>query len=196
MSKSGRRSQAPAQTQSNPTLRYLVLAALALLVIGIVAFIWFQNSGGSDGIAGLQNFGKPKGGIHAQGKLAYPNTPPIGGAHNPSWQTCGIYNQPLENEYAVHSMEHGAAWITYDPSLSPDAVATLKGLVRGRSYTLLSPYPGLPSPIVASAWGFQLAVKEANDPRLPLFITRFANGPQAPEPGSPCTGSQGTPDEK
>ena len=195
MSKSGRRTQATAQTQSNSALRYIVLAGVVVLIIGILAFIWLQ-SGGSEGINGLKNFGKPQGGIHAQGKLSYPNSPPIGGPHNPSWQTCGIYNQPIENEYAVHSMEHGAAWITYDPALSPDAVSTLKGLVRGRSYTLLSPYPGLPAPIVASAWGFQLSVTEASDPRLPQFITRFANGPQAPEPGSPCTGSQGQPDEK
>ena len=198
MSKSGRRSQAPTQAQSNPTLRYIVLAGVAVLVVGIIALIWLQSggSGGSEGIAGLKNFGKPQGGIHAQGKLSYPNNPPIGGAHNPSWQTCGIYSQPIENEYAVHSMEHGAAWITYDPALSPDAVSTLKSLVRGRSYSLLSPYPGLPDPIVASAWGFQLSVKEASDPRLLQFITRFANGPQAPEPGSPCTGSQGQPDER
>lgn len=73
---------------------------------------------------------------------------------------------------------------------------TLKGLVRGRSYTLLAPYPGLPSPIVASAWGYQLAVKEATDPRLPLFVTRFANGPQALEPGASCSGATGQPDER
>ena len=193
MSKSGRRS--PAQPQSNPTSLYIVLAVIAALVIGGIVFAVSQSGGGAGNIDGLQNFGSPRGG-HTQGKLAYPNTPPIGGAHNPSWQNCGIYSQPIENEYGVHSMEHGAVWITYDPSLSPDSVNTLKGLVRGKPYTLLTPYPGLPSPIVASAWGFQLAVKEANDPRLPLFVTRFAAGPQAPEPGAACSGAKGQPDER
>jgi hypothetical protein len=92
-------------------------------------------------------------------------------------------------------MEHGAVWIAYDPSLSADAVAELKDLVRARAYTLLAPYPGLPSPIVASAWGFQLSVKDAGDAQLGQFIQRFANGTQAPEPGAPCTGSVGQPDE-
>ncbi|HET9972943.1 MAG TPA: DUF3105 domain-containing protein [Streptosporangiaceae bacterium] len=30
---------------------------------------------------------------------------------------CGIYDQPVPNERAVHNMEHGAIWITYQPSL-------------------------------------------------------------------------------
>jgi hypothetical protein len=180
-------------------MTYVLLGVIAVLVIGGIVLIASQSSGGASGanaIEGLQNFGSPQGGIHRQGKLAYPNTPPIGGAHNPGWQTCGIYSQPVENEYAVHSMEHGAAWITYDPSLSPEALNSLKGLVRGRNYVLLSPFPGLPSPVVISAWGFQLQVQDASDPRLLQFITRFAGGPQAPEPGAPCSGSNGTPDER
>ncbi len=201
MSKSGRRSQAQVQPPSNSKSLYIILAVVAALVIGGVVFAMSQSGGtngttGAGNIEGLQNFGSPRSGQHAQGKFSYPNTPPIGGVHNPSWQNCGIYNQPVENEYAVHSMEHGAAWIAYDPTLSAEAVNTLKGLVRGRSYTLLAPYPGLPSPIVASAWGYQLAVKEASDPRLPLFVTRFANGPQAPEPGASCSGAKGQPDER
>lgn len=195
MSKSGRRTQT--KVEPNPTTRYIILAVIALLVVGGIALIVSQSgSGGGQGIEGLQNFGSPQAGIHRQGKLGYPNTPPIGGAHNPSWQTCGIYNQPVENEYAVHSLEHGAAWIAYDPALNPDAVNTLKALVRGRSYTLLAPYPGIPQPIVASAWGYQLSVTEANDPRLLQFITRFANGPQAPEPGASCSSGNGQPDER
>ena len=30
---------------------------------------------------------------------------------------CGIYDKPVPSERAVHNLEHGAIWITYQPSL-------------------------------------------------------------------------------
>ena len=70
----------------------------------------------------------------------------------------------------VHSTDHGAVWITYLPDLPAAAVDTLRALVRGWPYALLSPYPGLRSPIVASAWAVQMPVESAGDPRLSAFL--------------------------
>jgi hypothetical protein len=53
---------------------------------------------------------------------------------------------------------------------------------------VLSPYPGLPAPVVASAWGKQLKLTGADDPRLAAFIREYRQGPQTPEPGAACTG--------
>jgi hypothetical protein len=39
-----------------------------------------------------------------------------------------------------------------------------------------------------SAWGHQLSVDSAADPRVEEFITAYVQGPQTPEPGAPCTG--------
>jgi hypothetical protein len=65
---------------------------------------------------------------------------------------------------------------------------------RGSSrYVILSPYPGLPSPVVASAWGKQLQLPSVSDPRLGQFIDYFRQGPQTPEPGATCAGGTGTP---
>jgi hypothetical protein len=132
-------------------------------------------------------------GEHTTAPVTYPQNPPVGGPHNPIWQNCGIYTSPIPNETAVHSMEHGAVWLTYQPGLSAVEIRTLQHLVQGHTYTLLSPFPGLPTPVVVSAWGLQLRVQSANDPRLAQFIARYANGPQAPEPGGECTGGVGTP---
>ncbi len=130
---------------------------------------------------------------HVPGPVAYAQTPPVGGAHSPLWQNCGIYDQPIANEQAVHSLEHGAIWITYRPDLVADDVARLRELVRGRSHALLSPYPQLPAPVVASAWGVQLQMTGAADPRLPFFVDEFHQGAQTPEPGAPCRGGVGEP---
>ena len=130
---------------------------------------------------------------HTEAPQAYAQIPPVGGMHSGIWQNCGIYDQPIRNENAVHSMEHGAVWITYQPDLPADAIEHLRTLVRGKDYVLISPYPGLPKPVVASAWGLQLSVDNANDSRLPLFIARYAQGPQTPERGAVCSGGIGTP---
>ena len=64
---------------------------------------------------------------------------------------------------------------------------------RGQTHVLVSPYPDLPKPVVASAWGLQLPLDDVNDARLSLFVSRYEKGPQTPEPGALCTGGIGTP---
>lgn len=127
-------------------------------------------------------------GMHIGGKVNYAENPPLGGFHNVAWQNCGIYTSPIHTEHAVHSMEHGAVWITYRPDLPAAEVERLRGLANN-DYMLLSPYPGLPAPIVATAWNHQLQLESADDPRLPRFISAFKNNPSnTPEYGALCTG--------
>jgi len=150
--------------------------------------------GGGDGesseISGLQTFGELSR-SHVTTPVTYPQTPPVGGDHSPVPQTCGAYGQPILNEQGVHSMEHGAVWITHRPDLPGPQVERLRNQAR-KNHVLVTPYPDLPAPVVASAWGRQVRLKSATDPRLERFITQFREGPQTPEPGAPCRG-QGTP---
>lgn len=43
---------------------------------------------------------------------------------------------------------------------------------------LLTPYPGLSSPIVVSSWGFQLKVSSPADSRLQRFVNTFRPAPR------------------
>lgn len=125
---------------------------------------------------------------HMAGRIAYTETPPMGGPHNVVWQNCGIYAVPIHSEHAVHSLEHGAVWITYRQDLPASDVQRLQALAS-EDYMLLSPYPGLPAPVVASAWNNQMHLTGADDPRLPEFIRRFKNNPRTtPEFGASCFG--------
>ncbi|MBA2276882.1 MAG: DUF3105 domain-containing protein [Chloroflexia bacterium] len=125
---------------------------------------------------------------HVEGTVDYEQDPPAGGDHAGDWQSCGFYDEPVINEQAVHSLEHGAVWITYDPELPEEDIAALEELADGQTHLLISPYEDLPSPIVASAWGVQLEIEGVDDPYLPAFIDFFLEGPQTPEPGAPCEG--------
>ncbi|HEU4793525.1 MAG TPA: DUF3105 domain-containing protein [Nitrolancea sp.] len=124
---------------------------------------------------------------HTELPVTYPQTPPVGGAHSADWQNCGFYDKPVRNEHGVHSMEHGAVWITYRPDLPSDQVDILKKHAQ-QSFILVSPYPDLPSPVVASTWSAQLRLDSASDPLLDQFVRYYREGPQTPEPGAPCTG--------
>jgi hypothetical protein len=169
--------------------------AAAAGLTAIIVSVWPPSQ--ASGIAGVQSFfGLAR--THVTGPVSYRQRPPVGGPHNPEWLNCGIYLAPVPDTNAVHSLEHGAVWIAYRPNLPASAVRQLRSLVATespavRGYVIVSPYPGLPSAVVASAWGKQLRLSSPGDVRLPEFVARYAQGPQTPEPGAPCSGGVGTP---
>jgi hypothetical protein len=142
-----------------------------------------------DGVQDFPNLTR----LHTTEPVDYPQDPPVGGNHAPVWTNCGTYDESIEPAQAVHSLEHGAVWITYQPSLPAAQVETLFSLTESNDYALLSPYEGQGSPLVLTAWGKQLALDSADDPRLEVFLRAYLKGPQTPEPGAPCTGGAGQP---
>lgn len=149
----------------------------------------------ASGIEGVQTYGdRPEYHNHVD-VVTTPddNIPPVFGEHFRYWQNCGIYDQPLRLGNALHSMEHGAVWLTYSQDLNSEQVADLKSLVRGHDYVLMSPYPSQSSPVVLTAWGAQLIIDSLPDDRIEKFIAYYENGPQNPEPGAPCSGAVGIP---
>ncbi|WP_244248211.1 DUF3105 domain-containing protein [Rathayibacter sp. VKM Ac-2801] len=164
------------------------LSALAVLAVGgIVAVTVFGNQQIVEAreIDGLQTFDNDA--THVAGAVDYPQTPPAGGPHNAVWMNCGVYDQPVPNENAVHDLEHGAVWATYDPELPQSEVDALIAAMPD-TYSVVSPYEGLESPIVLSAWDAQVAIDSPEDPRIDAFVERFWQSSSAPEPGAPCTG--------
>jgi len=198
------------QQQNALTQRTIPWGGIAFFgVIGVIAIIAIgyavvqaqpdkKSSASSDSakasLTGLIQKNEPNRN-HVSGSVKYDSTPPMGGDHDPMWQNCDgrVYDKALRNENAVHSLEHGAVWITYKPDLAGQEVDKLKSKVNGTDYTLMSPYPGLDAPIVLSAWGKQLKLQNASDGRVDAFLKAFVKGPQTPEPGAACTGAKDTP---
>lgn len=132
---------------------------------------------------------------HVYGNVVYAQSPPIGGNHRPVWQNCGIYSTPLEDTYAVHALEHGAVWLTYNPKLEGKTLKQLYALVKGHTYLLVSPYLGQTEPVVANAWGAQMRLKKVDQTKLKAFMQKFEQNREAPEPGAPCVGGFGNPEQ-
>jgi hypothetical protein len=168
-----------------------VLVLVVVVVLVITTSGTPKNASAStatpSAIAGVQTFPNQTA-QHVTGTVAYDPLPPVGGDHSVTLLNCGVYSENVPNENAVHSLEHGAVWITYDAStITGDQLATLRKAIPS-TYAILSPFVGLPTSVVASAWGAQLDLTDPADPRLAAFITAYRGAATAPEPGSPCTG--------
>lgn len=187
------------QRSSERKRNSLIFGGIALVIVAIIVAVTIvivqqvQENNRLDALAeqdieGVQTI-EVTSFEHVPGTVEYEQAPPVGGDHNAIWTNCGVYTQPIPNENTVHSLEHGAVWITYQPDLPQSEIDALTDLVGDRSYVLLSPYEGQESPVMASAWGLQLGVDSAEDERLEAFLTKYIQGEQTREPGASCSGA-------
>lgn len=179
-------------------LPVVLAAGAAVLVLGLAVaapVVARQVSGeASAGPVNLDEvqFFKDVDNGHTEGDVDYEQVPPIGGSHDPAWLDCGIYDEPVRDENAVHDLEHGAIWITYDPDLAADDVDALESVLPDNA--ILSPYDGLPTPVVVTVWARQLQLTGVDDPRLELFLDTYDDGRTSPEPFASCAGGVSEPD--
>ena len=193
-----RRQQEAAERRRTLISRVAMIAVLVLIGGGVIGYAAYANAHKDDkpafdDLPGVKVF-KDLSRDHTPDPVTYPETPPVGGAHNSNPLTCGIYDVPVPNENAVHDLEHGAVWITYQPDLKQADVDKLRQLVTEKSsgFLDLSPYPGLPAPVVASAWGRQQtfsSLSAEEEDKLGKFIDFYQHGPQTPEPNAACIGT-------
>ncbi|QSB15835.1 DUF3105 domain-containing protein [Natronosporangium hydrolyticum] len=132
---------------------------------------------------------------HQSGPVQYDTSPPAYGPHNEIWQNCqgDVYPAPIANEHAVHSLEHGAIWITYNPDLLDESgVDRLASLVEGNEKMMMSPYPSLDAPISLQAWGYQLKLDDPGDGRINEFIRALRVNSSLEGPNARCDGGVST----
>ncbi|QIK68755.1 DUF3105 domain-containing protein [Nocardioides sp. HDW12B] len=173
---------------------------VGVAIIGAAAFaVIDQNkeneaadAAGQAALEGVETF-DDLGRDHVETAVEYPQTPSVGGDHNPVWQNCGFYDSEVAPENATHSLEHGAVWIGYAPDLADDQVTALEDIASQNDYVLVSPVEGMDSPVTLSAWGLQIGVDTVDDPAVEAFIEEYQQGPQTQEPGASCQGGVGSP---
>ena len=176
-------------------MRLLTLGATAVILVGLAGGGWYlfdsaqeKEEAKAAPISGVKSWSKLTQN-HVTTPVTYKMSPPVGGDHNQVWVNCDrqVYTKAVPNENAVHGLEHGAVWITYNDKAAKADVKTLAEKVTNTSYTFMSPYEDQSSPIVLSAWEHQLKVARASDPRVAKFLDKYVQGAQTPEPGAACT---------
>ncbi len=166
------------------------LVILVVVALGLVLYLNLRSPGEIEGLVRVAGLSREHDNNARYDGL---DKPPLGGIHFDRWQNCGVYAEPVNIGNAVHSLEHGAVWITYRPDLPANQISRLQDRASRQSFMLLSPFPGQSSPIVLTAWSVQLEVESANDARIDQFIQRFRLGPTTPELGATCEGGVGQP---
>ncbi len=190
----GRKKQAARKggAQPSPWPRRLIAAGGVAVVALLVAAVLFSPTplrGVPEETESIA-VGPPE---HVDGDIYDDQDVPAGGAHSAAWLNCGYYDTPVPAENAVHSLEHGAVWITYNPDLDAGHVDRLRGFTEGLDKVIVSPVPGQESPILLTAWGNQLELDDAGDSRVEQFVNEFEGSTDAPEAGGACSGGVGNP---
>jgi hypothetical protein len=196
----GGRTRPPTQVVAQSRPWGLIAAALAVVLFAAAAITYAvvqvnkANEGkveSVDEIEGIQTYDYSAGQEHVTTPVDYQESPPVGGPHAPppDWADCTgtVYTVDIRHENAVHSLEHGAVWITYDPDEVSDADVETLAKLADESGRMLSPYAGLDSPISIQSWNHQLKVDSAQDERLKQFADLLTyNAEFFPEPGASC----------
>jgi hypothetical protein len=167
--------------------RFLVLGTVLAVLIGLAVVLLLREDddspeAGLSDVVAYHDLSRD----HIAGEVHYPQSPPVGGDHDPLWLNCGVYDRPVREENAVHSLEHGAVWITYRPGLSADEIDSLAAKLPEKG--ILSPFEDPDAPVVVTVWEAQLALDGPDDPRLEKFIAAYGDGHTAPEPQAACVG--------
>jgi hypothetical protein len=165
------------------------VTAAVLLVGGAVGFAVARSQSNARAVRalGVQSFAN-QGQQHLQAGqdyTSYNSKPPTSGPHAPAPAPCGVSSEPIPNTVQVHDLEHGVVMVQYRPGLDAGQVQALEAL--GRSYSshvLVAPYPGLPTPVAATAWTKLMTLDRADTGRLRRFIDQFRQ--KGPEAGVAC----------
>jgi hypothetical protein len=194
------RTRPPTQVVTQPRRPWGLIAAAVAVVLFAVAAIGYAvvkvQEATADEIQSpdelgdaLTTFEYAAGQNHVTDPVEYDESPPVGGPHDPTWADCTgtVYDVDIRHENAVHAMEHGAVWITYNPDEVTGADVDTLAKLADASGRMLSPYAGLDSPVSIQSWNHQLKVDSVDDKRLAQFADFFTrNGEFYPEVGASC----------
>jgi hypothetical protein len=115
----------------------------------------------------------------------YNSDPPTSGPHSATPAPCGIYRQPVPDPAYLHSMEHGAIVVQYDPDLSQDQITELEGIGREvGGEIIVAPRPGNPAPVSVVAWTQLLLLDQVDGDVIAAFEREYGN--RSPEAGAQC----------
>ena len=181
-----------------------ILVGLLALSGGLVVYVTFLmgGSGGTAAASGLPDRGadavisqvqtEESNGLdhREQGtEIGYERVPPTSGAHwGGSWESAGFYTEQPPLESLVHSLEHGAVVVYYDPAqLNSEAEESLRGWASNQTgnwrnfIAVPNPNENPDSAYVLTAWEKRLAMDEYDDATVRAFTAEYlGRGPENP----------------
>ena len=134
--------------------------------------------------------------LHTEEDIAYDSDPPVSGPHSQSSEPCGVHGTQLADEKMVHTLEHAAVGILYQPDLDPEEIKDIEALVKSFDSKVFSgPYADMETPVTLVAWAHLMRLDGYDESAVREFIDVFRNGGVAPEKQQECDNIQDQPFE-
>jgi uncharacterized protein DUF3105 len=166
----------------------LAIVVAALLTVGTIVYASARASSqravSTDPLMGEENPLTAADHVANESQLIIPEgQPPTAGPHFASPQPLGIYEEPVADGNALHSLEHGIVWISYNPDkLDKTEVKKLWDLAKQYSNdVIVSPRKANTMAVAAASWRRLLKQDSLNIDELKRFIVTNRN--RSPEPG-------------
>lgn len=116
-----------------------------------------------------------------------PSNPPTAGPHTGNSARAGFYEQEVGFGPLVHSLEHGAVVIYYDPQqITPEARESLRAFAQQHTgawrSVIVMPHPGEPDAAYElTAWEKRLKLQEYDARAVRAFVAEYiGRGPENP----------------
>ncbi|KAA3641456.1 MAG: DUF3105 domain-containing protein [Armatimonadetes bacterium] len=160
-------------------IRIGAFSGVAVVVLGALGFIIVDKAIADELPGVFQQADEGGGHVESGEPVVYATATPTSGVHAARSPRCGVYDQQMPAEFAVHALEHGVVVIWYQPSMTTEEISDLEGLVnRFDDRVVLSPNAQLSQPVVATAWN-RLKAYDSIDPEIEQFIETYRNrGPE------------------
>ena len=182
--------------QRKAAARARAVRSVALIALAGVAFwFFFLRSSTPDEINGhaITGFGGAGVGDHTEEPVSYEMTPPVQGFHSSTPAPCGVHGSPVPDENLVHSLEHGAVALLFDPTkATPEDIKELEAVASDADENVLSaPYEGMEAAFAIASWGERMDLDELDVAAANEYIEAFAG--KGPEAGQTCPNTVDTP---
>ena len=84
----------------------LLIAGVLVAIVAafvVVVILDSRQGGSAEPPEGTEEIDVGGAGQHTDGTVDYAQTPPAGGEHNPVWQNCGVYEEPVSRNVSGNS---------------------------------------------------------------------------------------------
>ena len=144
------------------------------------------ESGDESYIQDVEQF-ESRGREHVNEEVDYERIPPLSGPHHGGVVDAGYYEQPQSTEELVHSLEHGAVVVYYDPdAITEEARSDLRERANVHTGTwtsvIVAPSQDNPeAPYTLTAWRHRLRIDEYEPEAVTAFLAEYlGRGPENP----------------
>ncbi len=158
-----------------------IVVATILIIVGGVFFVSRQDARLNTPLAGEEVKIGDSSHVPVGTKVSYTSDPPAGGHHYDEPVHAGFYDTVQSDGNLVHSLEHGAVIIWYNPKkLSKDQIEGMRKIfdqLGGKS--IMTPRESMKTPIALSSWGRVQYLSTIDEKQIKgFFETNHGRGPE------------------